>query len=124
MSEGLNPLRPYYIPPSAGVSSSSNSTPPEFASSSSSQVFKGSARDLLPDLDYSDYLDSSPSFSEWIRDSLDRALWRYINTLTAQPFDVAKTILQAYTVPDADDRRATPGGRGSSPRAHDVYEEV
>ena len=124
MSEGLNPLRPYYIPPSAGVSSSSNSTPPDIVSPSSSQVFKGSARDLLPDLDYSDYLDSSPSFSEWVRDSLDRALWRYINTLTAQPFDVAKTILQAYAVPDADDRRGTPGGRGSSPRAHDVYEEV
>jgi hypothetical protein len=114
--EGINPLRPYYIPPS-GLSPTSNA-PPEVASSSSAQVF-GTARDLIPDLDYADYLDASPSVSDWVRDALNRALVRYSKVLTAQPFDVAKTILQVYVVPDgADeeewDRKSTPGPGASS----------
>ncbi|RAL01985.1 mitofusin complex protein UGO1 [Aspergillus ibericus CBS 121593] len=96
--DGPNPLRPYYFPPSLGLDAANASSPPD--ASSSTQVFGGSARDLLPDLDYSEYLDNSPSLSSWIRDALDQALWRYSAVLTAQPFDVAKTILQAYVVPD------------------------
>lgn len=114
--EGINPLRPYYIPHS-GLSPTSN-TPPEVASPSSAQVFGSTARDLIPDLDYADYLDSSPSVSDWVRDALNRALVRYSKVLTAQPFDVAKTILQVYVVPDAADeqwdRNSTPGARTSS----------
>lgn len=96
--EGINPLRPYYIPPS-GLSPASNA-PPEVASPSA-QVFGSTARDLIPDLDYTDYLDASPSVSDWIRDALNGAFVRYLKVLTAQPFDVAKTILQVYVVPDA-----------------------
>lgn len=96
--DGPNPLRPYYIPPQIGLDASNVSSPPD--ASSSTQVFGGSARDLLPDLDYSDYLDNSPSVSSWIRDALDEALRRYLGVLTAQPFDVAKTILQTYVAPD------------------------
>ncbi|KAL4974403.1 hypothetical protein BDW66DRAFT_140083 [Aspergillus desertorum] len=96
--DGPNPLRPYYVPPPIGLGQDAASSSPPNASSS--QVFGGSARDLLPDLDYSDYLESSPSVSGWVRDALDSAIRRYINVLTAQPFDVAKTILQAYVVPD------------------------
>ncbi|PWY86377.1 mitochondrial fusion protein [Aspergillus sclerotioniger CBS 115572] len=96
--DGPNPLRPYYIPPSLGLDAANASSPPD--ASSATQVFGGSARDLLPDLDYSEYLDNSPSLSSWIRDALDQAIWRYTGVLTAQPFDVAKTILQAYVVPD------------------------
>lgn len=121
--EGVNPLRPYYIPPSAGLSSSADSPPPppEVASASSAHVFGSSARDLLPDLDYSDYLDSSPSISDWIRDALDRAIWRYTSTLTAQPFDVAKTILQAYAMPDAEEGQwALDGQRDSTPHTRDT----
>jgi hypothetical protein len=33
---------------------------------------------------------------DWVRDTLNRALVRYTKVLTAQPFDVAKTILQVY----------------------------
>ncbi|KAF4263191.1 hypothetical protein CNMCM8057_001135 [Aspergillus fumigatus] len=100
--EGPNPLRPYYVPPSFGLeaSNASSSHPP---APSSAQVFGSSARDLLPDLDYSEYLESSPSLSEWIRDAMDAAIWRYTSVLTAQPFDVAKTILQAYVVPNSQD---------------------
>jgi fusion and transport protein UGO1 len=114
--EGINPLRPYYIPPS-GLSPASNA-PPEVLSPSSAQVFGSTARDLMPDLDYTDYLEASPSVSDWIRDALNRALARYTKVLTAQPFDVAKTILQVYVVPDATDeqweRNTTPAAEGSS----------
>ncbi|KAJ5164946.1 uncharacterized protein N7500_006776 [Penicillium coprophilum] len=114
--EGINPLRPYYIPPS-GLSPASNA-PPEVASPSSAQVFGSTARDLMPDLDYADYLEASPSVSDWVRDALNRALVRYTKVLTAQPFDVAKTILQVYVVSDATDeqreRNTTPAAEGSS----------
>ncbi|PKX96680.1 mitofusin complex protein UGO1 [Aspergillus novofumigatus IBT 16806] len=110
--EGPNPLRPYYVPPSFGLEASNASSSSHTAAPSSAQVFGSSARDLLPDLDYSEYLESSPSLSEWIREAMDAAIWRYTSVLTAQPFDVAKTILQAYVVPDsqggqrpADERR-------------------
>ncbi|KAJ5518902.1 hypothetical protein N7453_001324 [Penicillium expansum] len=72
----------------------------------------------MPDLDYADYLEASPSVSDWVRDTLNRALIRYSKVLTAQPFDVAKTILQVYVVPDATeeqwDRNSSPGAEGSS----------
>lgn len=100
--EGINPLRPYYNPPSLSLDPNHNTSAstPDVPASTSAQVFSNSARDLLPDLDYSDYLDSSSSASDWIRDALNRGVWRYTSVLTAQPFDVAKTILQAYVMPD------------------------
>lgn len=114
--EGINPLRPYYIPPS-GLSPASNA-PPEVASPSSAQVFGSTARDLIPDIDYADYLDASPSVSDWVRDALNGALVRYSRVLSAQPFDVAKTILQVYVVPDAAneewDRNFSPIDQASS----------
>ena len=114
--EGINPLRPYYIPQS-GLSPAAN-VPPEAPATSPAQVFGSSARDLIPDIDYADYLDSSPSVSDWVRDALNSALVRYSKVLTAQPFDVAKTILQVYVVPDAaeeqSDQRPAQGAGGSS----------
>jgi len=112
--EGINPLRPYYIP-QTGISPSTNTTPEP--SPSSTHVFGSTARDFIPDLDYGDYLDASPSVSDWVRDAINGALVRYSQILTAQPFDVAKTILQVYVVPDATDehdRRPSPDARGSS----------
>lgn len=112
--EGINPLRPYYIP-QTGLSPSA---PAEISSPSSAQVFGSTARDLIPDLDYADYLDASPSVSDWIRDALNSALKRYSQVLVAQPFDVAKTILQVYVVPDVieevKNRSSEAGGAGST----------
>lgn len=112
--EGINPLRPYYIPQS-GLTPTTDTTS-EVTSLSSTQVFGSSARDFMPDLDYADYLDSSPSVSDWVRDALNRALVRYSKVLTAQPFDVAKTILQVYVVSDTaeeqPDRKSTPRAEG------------
>ena len=113
--EGINPLRPYYIPQS-GLSPVTNAAPE--APPSSAQVFGSSARDLIPDIDYADYLDASPSLSDWVREALNRSLVRYCQVLIAQPFDVAKTILQVYVVPDVaeeqPDRRSIPGAGSSS----------
>ncbi|KAF7115145.1 hypothetical protein CNMCM5793_001379 [Aspergillus hiratsukae] len=120
--EGPNPLRPYYIPPSFGLEASNASSPSHTTAPSSAQVFGSSARDLLPDLDYSEYLESSPSVSEWIRDALDAAIWRYTSVLIAQPFDVAKTILQAYVVPDSQDGQWAADERRRSGRV-DSFDE-
>ncbi|KAB8234669.1 mitochondrial fusion and transport protein ugo1 [Aspergillus alliaceus] len=119
--EGPNPLRPYYFPPSGLEATNATSSPPD---ASSAHVFGSSARDLLSDLDYSDYLENSPSVSSWIRDALDRALWKYTSLLTAQPFDVAKTILQVYVVSDAQDGQwPLDGHRQSSSTRSDLYDE-
>lgn len=113
--EGINPLRPYYIPQS-GLSPTPNVTQETSPSPSSPQVFGSSARDLIPDIDYSDYLDSSPSVSGWCRDIINSSLARYGQILIAQPFEVAKIILQVYVVSDnvEEDRRSNPGAGSSS----------
>ena len=115
----LNPLRPYYTPPPIGLENTSSYADPP---SSTAQVFGGSARDLLPDIDYSDYLDASPSLTEWIKGALDRALWRYTGILTSQPFDVAKTVLQAYAMPSGDTQLPQQGSARYSPSASDSYD--
>ena|SRR5947207_14549527 len=126
---GPNPLRPYYIPPSIGLPASPSHVPAAATSgpSGAKTSFGSSARDILPDLDYSDYLgDSSPSISELTKDLLDKALWKYSSVLMAQPFEVAKTILQVYVpqdvrggMPEPDERRRrSQGFRGN------YYEDV
>ena len=48
-------------------------------------------------MDYSDYLsDSSPSATEVIKQLSEQALWKYTSVFLAQPFEVAKTILQVH----------------------------
>ncbi|XPS80999.1 hypothetical protein M3J09_012943 [Ascochyta lentis] len=106
-----NPLRPYYIPPSIGMppelppptstsnASSSSALPPYRAptSSSSKPSFGSQARDMLSDLDYDSYFPgSSPTVAEHAKKLLDQALWNYTSVLLAQPFDVAKTLLQVH----------------------------
>lgn len=95
--EGPNPLRPYYIPPSIGF-------PPEVQNSGSSgraagqngsTTYASSARDIFSDIDYSDYVsEGSQSTVDMIKQMLDEAMYKYMSVLIAQPFDVAKTILQ------------------------------
>ncbi|KAL8838958.1 MAG: hypothetical protein Q9176_004764 [Flavoplaca citrina] len=102
--EGPNPLRPYYIPPSvvASAGTPSKSQPPPnlgskygYSQSASSQNFGSSARNILADMDYSDYLsDTSPSSTATIKSLAEQALWKYTSVFLAQPFDVAKTVLQ------------------------------
>ncbi len=96
--EGPNPLRPYYIPPSIGhpipATSSSSSNPGASNNKNGTASYASSARDLFSDIDYSDYVDGSKSKLDSVRSLLDDALYKYLSVLLAQPFEVAKIILQ------------------------------
>lgn len=94
-------MRPYYIPPTIGEPSEKlpASNPNPFSGSGNVTTPNGhyasKARDMFSDLDYKDYLsDSSPSMVQNVKDLLDELLWKYTSVLMAQPFEVAKTILQ------------------------------
>lgn len=94
-----NPLRPYYLPPSIGLPSdptevSTNATRGASTGlSSRSRDFK----DLFSDIDYGDYLPgSSPSVSNIAKSIMDQAIWNYTSVFLAQPFEVAKVVLQCH----------------------------
>lgn len=112
-----NPLRPYYIPPSVGTPASSITTTSqpglghENVSSTTgiTPSFGTAARDILSDISYGEYLKTSSSsssastssfHSQSIADAAkrlaDQAIWKYTSVFLAQPFDVAKTILQCH----------------------------
>ncbi|KAJ4346909.1 uncharacterized protein N0V89_010842 [Didymosphaeria variabile] len=98
-----NPLRPYYIPPSIGLppdlpqNNSSSPAGPSYTSRTPKPSFGSQARDILSDLDYDSYFaDSSPSVADHAKKLLDQALWNYTSVLLAQPFEVAKTLLQIH----------------------------
>lgn len=102
--EGPNPLRPYYVPPSVGkanssvpITSTSSSIGSKYGSTqpASSPSFGSSARNILADMDYSEYLsDPSPSSTATVRTVAEQAIWKYTSVFLAQPFEVAKTVLQ------------------------------
>lgn len=108
-TEGPNPLRPYYIPPSIGLDALQHAPSPGNASAaaSSSQSSGGSldvgssARQLLYDFDYSTYVDdSSPTVTKAVKNLFNRAVWVYTGILISQPFDLTKTVLQVYVAED------------------------
>jgi fusion and transport protein UGO1 len=101
--EGVNPLRPYYIPPTIGepaetihkASPSPNPFPDGRHVTAAGEGYASKARDILSDLEYNDYLgDPSPSMVRSVKDLIDDLLWKYTSVLMAQPFEVAKTLLQ------------------------------
>ncbi|KAL1902413.1 hypothetical protein Sste5346_001393 [Sporothrix stenoceras] len=100
--EGVNPLRPYYIPPSIGddlygpnTSAATNGTARSLPHGNGTSPYSHKARDIFADLDYKDYItEPSPSVVQSAKDVVDELLWRYTSVLMAQPFEVAKTILQ------------------------------
>lgn len=98
----VNPLRPYYIPPSIGDPTDgpvSGPGPNPFRGSNATVTggpkYASKARDLFSDIDYKEYIsEPSPSAVQTIKDLLDESLWKYLSVLMAQPFEVSKTILQ------------------------------
>ncbi|KAF1991146.1 mitochondrial carrier [Aulographum hederae CBS 113979] len=148
-----NPLRPYYVPPSIGpepnasashsnttytysTHTTSSSTHPRasFAAPPASKPsFGTSARDILSD--YGDYLpDQSQPFelAGMAKKLMDQAIWNYTSVLLAQPFEVAKTVLQVHLAAQQqlDAALQTPRGgarsrqssyKGSSRRYADEY---
>lgn len=103
--EGPNPLRPYYIPPSIGFPPETQNAggPGRGAGQNGSTSYASSARDMFSDIDYSDYVsEGSQSTVDMIKQMLDDAMYKYMSVLIAQPFDVAKTILQVRSQALAD----------------------
>lgn len=107
-TEGVNPLRPYYIPPTigerAGPASTPSPSPFSGGGNATSSRYASKARDVLTELDYNTYLgDDTPSVVQNIKELLDELVWKYTSVLMAQPFEVAKVILQ---VRDQDESAA------------------
>jgi mitochondrial fusion and transport protein UGO1 len=102
--DGVNPLRPYYKPPTIGEPSSGPAPTPgpkAFATGNATGKYASKARDLFHDIDYKDYIsEPSPSLVQTVKDVVDELLWKYTSVLMAQPFEVAKTILQVRSQDD------------------------
>lgn len=98
-----NPLRPYYVPPSIGPTSSTlpAQTPHPAKPAPSSSSFSSSARDLFPELDI-DIKSTTSEAWQHTRTLFDTLVWRYTSVLLAQPFDVAKTVLQV-SLPESNE---------------------
>ncbi|KAI4121733.1 MAG: hypothetical protein LQ338_006201 [Usnochroma carphineum] len=81
-------------------------------------------------MDYSDYLsDPSPSSTATAKAIAERAIWKYTSVFLAQPFEVAKTVLQVRA-PDAEQTgpsKPTPADesrrRRFKPRGDDPYRD-
>ena len=121
-SQGPNPLRPYYIPLSIGeaASQSINATAGTAKQPATSPSFS------FPDLDYSDYIpEGSPSAVGSIKRLLDQAIWRYTSVVMAQPFEVAKVLLQVRVAQESDLDQQSPARTSGLDEAsrHDLHED-
>lgn len=109
--EGVNPLRPYYIPPSIGEPVDPplpTPGPRAFTDANATGKYTSKARDIFSDIDYKNYIaDPSPSAVQTVKDFLDELLWKYTSVLLAQPFEVAKTLMQVRVQDDLGGLEAT-----------------
>ncbi|KAK8001593.1 mitochondrial carrier domain-containing protein [Apiospora marii] len=72
-------------------------------SSTARDGYASKARDMFPDLDYRGYMnDPSPSTIRSVKEFVDELLWKYTSVLMAQPFEVAKTVLQVRLQDDVE----------------------
>ena len=127
--EGVNPLRPYYIPPTIGDEPLPAPGPHAFSDGAATGKYTSKARDIFSDIDYKDYIsEDSSSVVQTVKDLVDELLWKYTSVLMAQPFEVAKTILQVRSQDEAaapapiapvDELRRRPSDHRSS-----IYDDV
>lgn len=125
----INPLRPYYKPPSIGIYQETPATTSSAtglgAKNGSAASYASSARDIFSDIDYSDYLsDSSPSAFESTRKQVDEWFYRYLSVMLSQPFDVAKTVLQVRSQGRDDGTKAVDQLRRQASHHSSRYAEV
>jgi len=120
-SDGPNPLRPYYKPPSIGTlpenltNASNYGLSSAARSSTTPQSFGSSARDMLLDLNYSEILgEAAPTTGDSLKALLDQAIWKYSSVFMAQPFEVAKTVLQCQLAGSGGTNAGSSGRPGSS----------
>lgn len=113
---GVNPLRPYYIPPTIGDNATESSTIPgpdafsrPSAPGASSGKYASKARDIFSDLDYKDYIsEPSPSVVSSVKEIVDELIWKYTSVFLAQPFEAAKLLLQVRLQDDIGSLGAAP----------------
>ncbi|KAL9080622.1 MAG: hypothetical protein Q9159_007565, partial [Coniocarpon cinnabarinum] len=113
-SEGPHPLRPYYRPPSIGHSPDTLHNSTGARTSSGSGIFSG--------FNYGDVVgDAASGFGIGIslKGLLDDALWKYTSVFMAQPFEVAKIVLQVRLNEVSDEKDTHNPSRGSSRRQQD-----
>ncbi|KAK5654934.1 hypothetical protein OQA88_6690 [Cercophora sp. LCS_1] len=119
-SEGVNPLRPYYIPPTIGEPPELPPTPGPHAFSHSNATgnYASKARDIFSDIDLKDYVaEPSPSLVQSVKELIDELAWKYTSVLMAQPFEVAKTILQVRIQDDLGGLAAAAAAEEEAKRA-------
>ena len=122
-SEGPHPLRPYYRPPSIGNPPSPNL--PNATSSTGASLGAG-AGNILSGFSYDDVVGDTSSWTGGIgiKALLDDAIWKYSSVFMAQPFEVAKVVLQVRLNEALDDKAAAQStdsySRASSSRHKDV----
>ncbi|KIW07094.1 uncharacterized protein PV09_01977 [Verruconis gallopava] len=99
-----NPLRPYYIPPSIGFppeSQNGTGSGPR-PSSAGRSSFPAAARELFNDIDYESYIPDRSrhgdgnGIADMTKRLVDQAIWNYTSVFLAQPFEVAKIVLQCH----------------------------
>jgi fusion and transport protein UGO1 len=123
-----NPLRPYYIPPSIGIpqdapnSTSSGGRIPA-SSMRGGTDFRSSARDIFSDIDYETYLPERDgnSVADMAKRLVDQAIWNYTSVLLAQPFEVAKIVLQCNLAGNSAPLQLGAGSGDFSRRANEGY---
>jgi fusion and transport protein UGO1 len=121
-AETINPLRPYYRPPTIEERAEPVSIPSSnpFTGGNSYDVASGAkyaskAKHMLNDLDYKELIgEPSPSVVESARELVDELIWKYMSVLIGQPFEVAKMVLQAR---DQDEKAAFVAAAEPEPEA-------
>lgn len=115
-----NPLRPYYIPPSIG-------SPPDQPQAGGGagvgrSSFPAAARELFNDIDYESYIperrDGGGGAADMAKRLVDQAIWNYTSVLLAQPFEVAKIVLQCHQADSAAALSASPHTPSHSQRGN------
>lgn len=77
--------------------------PHAFTQGNATDNYASKARTIFSDIDidYKEYLtDQSPSVMSTVKEVLDELLWKYMSVFMAQPFEVAKTIMQVRAQDD------------------------
>lgn len=120
-SEGPHPLRPYYRPPSIGnppgADISHGARTGGSTGSGASNIFSG--------LSYDDVVGEASGLSGGVslKTLLDDAVWKYSSVFMAQPFEVAKMVLQVRLNEAVGQERGSisaSGSRASATRYPDV----
>ena len=128
-SEGPNPLRPYYKPPSIGIPADPSNGSTTGLGGTKSNVGSG-ARNILSDIGYEEVVSGASGLSGGIslKSLLDDAIWKYSSVFMAQPFEVAKMVLQVRLNEALDEKEkaklASSHSRASSTRYYDVSPPV